>query len=403
MTVSDDAISPLNRFPEVRDSYPPSVLIADVTLREGEQAAEVNFTLEEKVAIARRLDAIGVSQIEVGWPATVAQDREVLRRLKKEGLRAPTQALAALYGDGWREAVDATLDTGADVVALLHATSDVRLTHSENISKGKLLDKVREALSYAAGRGALIAFTPVDAFRTDLKFLEEIVRAAVEAGAERIILPDTVGSAGPEAIYYLVSRVCEWVDAPVHAHCHNDFGLANANALAAARAGASILDAAVNGLGERSGNPRLDELAVSLEVLYGVNTGIDLAGLTDLAKFVADVSGLPIPFNKPLVGHYAFSHKLDLHVKRVLEHPPVFEPIAPELVGNHRVIPLGRHVGPFIIRLKLDELGLQAEDEQVSQLVREVEAQALATKRAVSDEDFSVLAHRLLAGEGQQT
>jgi isopropylmalate/homocitrate/citramalate synthase len=390
------AVSPLNSLPEVRGSLPARVTIADVTLREGEQAAEVSFSLEEKLVLARRLDAIGVGQIEVGWPGKVAQDREALRILKQEGLQAQTQALAALYGDKWPAEVDAALDSGADIVALLHATSDVRLQLSEHLTHDEVVGKAVEAVGYASGQGATIAFTPVDAPRTDLKFLEQIVRATVEAGAERIIVPDTVGGAGPEAMHLLITRVCSWVGVPVHVHCHNDFGVAVANALAAVRAGASIVDASVNGLGERSGNPRLDELAVALEVLYGVETGIDLAGLTDLSRFVAEVTGLPLPFNKPLVGKYAFSHKLDLHVRRVLEHPAVFEAIPPELVGNERVIPLGRHAGPFIIRLKLDRLGLEASDQQVSRLVELVEEQAVASKRAVSDVEFAELAHDVL-------
>jgi isopropylmalate/homocitrate/citramalate synthase len=398
MPSTESAVSPLNFLPEVRAEYPERVTIADVTLREGEQAAEVSFSKEEKLMLARRLDEIGVGQIEVGWPSRVQQDREVLLQLKRERLRAKTQALATLYGEGWRTEVDAALDSGADVVALLHATSDLRLRHSERIDRERLLDKVGEAVTYAVGRGPLIAFTPVDAPRTDLAFLEKVVRVAVDAGAGRVILPDTVGGAGPEAIYYLVKQVTRWVDVPVHVHCHNDFGLACANALAAVRAGASIIDVAVNGLGERSGNPRLDELAVSLELLYGVDTGIDLSRLTDLSRFVSQISGLPLPFNKPLVGEYAFSHKLDLHVKRVLEHPPVFEALAPEVVGNRRVFPLGRHVGPFVIRLKLRDLGLDATDEQVARLVALVEERAVQTKRAVDDEAFAALAREVLDG-----
>ncbi|MCZ7570342.1 MAG: hypothetical protein M5U01_17395 [Ardenticatenaceae bacterium] len=400
MNAEHSAVSPLNFLPEIRASFPPRVSIADVTLREGEQAAEVSFSKEEKLALARRLDEIGVAQIEVGWPSKVAQDREVLGLLKQEGLRARTQALAALYGDGWRTGVDAAIDSGADVVALLHATSDVRLQYSERMNREQVVEKAVEAVTYASGRGALIAFTAVDAPRTDLLFLEEIVRATVAAGADRIILPDTVGGAGPEAMHFLVKQVCSWVDVPIHVHCHNDFGLAVANALAAVRAGATIVDAAVNGLGERSGNPRLDELAVSLELLYGVESGLDLSKLTGLSQFVAEMTDLPLPFNKPLVGEYAFSHKLDLHVRRVLEHPPVFEALAPELVGNRRVIPLGRHVGPFIIRLKLHELGLTASDAQVAELVARVEERAVATKRAVSNEAFAALARDLLGDGG---
>jgi 2-isopropylmalate synthase len=256
------------------------------------------------------------------------------------------------------------------------------------MSREDVLAKVKAGIRYAKGRGALIGYTPVDATRTALDFLERVIGEAVSSGAERIVIADTVGAAGPGTMRFLIGQVTQWVDVPVQVHCHNDFGLALANALAAIEGGATIVDAAINGLGERSGNPALDEVAVVLKHFYGVETGIKLDGLFSLSRYLQEITKVPLPFNKPLVGDYSFSHKLDIHVKRVMSFGPLFEPIAPETVGNRRVIPLGRHAGPFIVGLKLEEHGLNAASEQIKEIVAQVEQRALKTKSSLSDDEF---------------
>ena len=267
--------------------------MADVTLREGEQGSEASFTLEEKVALALRLDQIGVRQIEVGWPGKSALDRDALRQLRQKGMKAKTQALVQIYQPDWKWQVDATLDCAPDIIALLHPTSELRLQWTDKLSHKEVIDRCREAVAYARGRGAIVALTPTDVTRTELDFLKQLVTAAVDAGAQRINLPDTVGVVMPGAFGFLVRQVSETVPVPIHVHCHNDFGLALANILAAVEAGASIVDAAVNGLGERSGNPALDEVAAALELFYGLDTGIELEQLYSLSREVEILQACP--------------------------------------------------------------------------------------------------------------
>jgi isopropylmalate/homocitrate/citramalate synthase len=392
------ATSPYNQAPQVLAGLrlPAKVIINDATLREGEQAAEVSFSLEEKIALAHRLDEIGVAEIEVGWPNRSSLDREALRILKKEGLRAQTQALAAIYGQEWRREVDASVECGADIVSLLHATSDIRLRHTEKMTREEVLTRSVEAVRYAVGRGPLISYSPTDATRTDLDFLKELVMETVAAGAERIAISDTVGAASPGAMRFLIGQVAQWVDVPVQVHCHNDFGLALANTLAAVEGGASIVDATVNGLGERNGNAALDEVAVSLKFLYGIDTGLKLDSLFSLSRYVQEVTGVPLPFNKPLVGDNAFSHKLDIHVKRVMTYAPLFEPLPPEAVGNRRVIPLGRETGPFVVGLKLKEHGLGANPEQIEEIVSRVKRLALEKKASLTEDEFLNMVKEIL-------
>jgi isopropylmalate/homocitrate/citramalate synthase len=397
--VSETFVSPLNFHETVqaRARYPEQVMICDVTLREGEQTTGVSFSLEEKLALARRLDDIGVGQIEIGWPAQSERDRKVLRTLKDEGLKAATEVLAPLYSKNWHPVVDAAVNSGADVVTLMHATSDIRLQHGdEKMSREQMLERAAEATEYAVDRGVIVTFALVDTTRTDLEFAKRVANSVVEAGADRIAVADTVGAARPEAMKFLVAELVACAGVPVRVHCHNDYGLALANSLAAVEAGASIIDVAVNGLGERSGNPALDELVVGLETLYGIRTGIKLDKLYELAHYVEQMTDVPLPFNKPLVGNNAFAHKLDMHVMRVTEYPPLYETIDPSTVGNRRVFPLSEHSGSFTIKLKLKELGLSANDAQVEKIVARVADVASKKEVSLTDAEFAQLAEEVL-------
>jgi isopropylmalate/homocitrate/citramalate synthase len=392
------ALSPYNQDPRVLQSQdlPATVDINDATLREGEQAADVSLSLEDKVALAHRLDEVGVSEIEVGWPNRSARDREALRILQHERLRAKTQVLAALYGDDWRKEIDASLDCGASIVSLLQASSDARLTRAEGMTRDEALDRAVRAVEYAAGRGALIAYSPTDTTRTDLDFLKRLVTETVAAGAGRIAISDTVGAASPPTMQFLVEEITRWVDVPVQVHCHNDFGLALANSLAAVMGGARIVDATVNGLGERNGNVALDELAASLKLLYGVDTGVKLDAMFSLSRYVQELTRVAVPPNKPLVGDHAFSHKLDIHVERVMAQPDLFEPLDPEIVGNRRTIPLGSQTGPFVVSLKLEEHGLKATQDQIGEIAALVREIALEKRRSLTVEEFLTTARGVL-------
>lgn len=391
-------LSPYNQNPAVRAGWhlPASVTVADVTLREGEQGSEASFSLEEKIALALRLDQIGIRQIEVGWPGKSALDRETLRQLRLKGMKAKTQALVQIYQPDWKWQLDATLDSGPDVLALLHPTSELRLQRTDKLTHQEVIDKCREAVLYARNRGAIIALCPTDVTRTDLDFLKQVITVAVDAGAQRVNLPDTVGVSMPAAFGYLVRQVVETVPVPIHVHCHNDFGLALANVLAGVEAGASIVDAAVNGLGERAGNPSLDEVVAALELFYGLDTGVNMNALYALSREVEALSGVPIPLLKPLLGDNAFAHKLDVHLRGVLTFAPLFEGISPTLVGNKRRVPVSRHAGPFVIQVRLKDLGYAPTDAQVDQVLTKVREVVSKRKASLTDEEFLVIARSVL-------
>jgi 2-isopropylmalate synthase len=376
-------------------SLPATVIINDATLREGEQAGEVRFTLEEKVDLARRLDEIGVGEIEIGWPNRSALDREALRLLRKGGLQARTGVLAVVARSDWRTEVDASIESGADIVSLIQGTSDIRMEVTKT-SRAAVLDRAVEAVRYAVGRGSLVVYSPTDTTRTDIGFLRELIEAAAAEGAERIAISDTVGVANPGMMRDLIHKICQWVDLPVQVHCHNDFGLGLANTLASVEGGATIVDATVNGLGERSGNAALDEVAVALKQFYGIETGVQLGQMVALSRYVEEITGVPLPFNKPLVGDYAFAHKLDIHVRHVMDHPPLIEPLPPQTVGNRRVIALGRDTGPYMVEVKLQQHGLDATALQIERIVDRVKRLAAEKNAALTEREFLMIAEEIL-------
>lgn len=380
-------------------NLPASVIVNEVTLREGEEGAESAFSTEEKIEFALLLDAAGIPQIEIGYAGNSAADRQVITNLKVGGLRAKIQTLVQAYLDNWAEQCDLALDCGADWIGLLVPASKMRLERVHQLTQQQTLDKTAQIVDYVARRGGQIAFIPFDTTRADLGFLRDLARIAAAAGASRIVLTDTVGGAMPAAIRYLVGEVVKVAPLAVQMHCHNDFGLGLANTLAALEAGASILDASVNGLGERAGNTSLDELAVVLQVMYGIGTGIDLSQMVALSCHAERLSGIALSLAKPLVGKNAFAHKLDSRWRAVQDYAPLLEIIPPELVGNRRTACLSGHAGRLIVRAKLDEAGLTASDAQVEQLVAGVRAKAAGSRARLDDTAFMEL-YRAIVGKG---
>jgi isopropylmalate/homocitrate/citramalate synthase len=226
--------------------------------------------------------------------------------------------------------------------------------------------------------------------RAEWPALEAAYRAAVEAGVEAVYVLDTVGVAAPAAIGDMVGRVVALTGLPVGIHAHNDLGLGLANALAAYEAGATIIDTCVNGMGDRCGNPAVDEVAVACELVYGRPCGVRLDALAALSRLVADRSGVPIPPNKPLVGTNAYSHKLDIHVQAMLADPLAFQPVRPELVGGRARIVVGKNSGPHTLRARMEELGLPPlEEHQVRVALDLVDRHAEANKRSLRDDELS--------------
>ena len=356
----------------------------DTTLRDGEQAVGVVLGTDEKVAIARALDALGVDRIEAGFPRVSPEDAEAMREIVSAGLSAETWGFArAVKGD-----VDAVLDVGVRATVIEAPVSDRKLS-AYGMSRDTLCERVVETISYAVASGLKVCFFAVDSTRADSGFLEEVIHKAVDAGASEIAVVDTIGVASPEAAALIVGRARKWLGPalPIHWHGHNDFGLATGAAIAAVRAGATWVQGTVNGMGERAGNASLGEVAMALQALYGIPTNLRLERLREVSALVQERSGYVLDRWKPLTGEALFARESGA-VASQFHDPPAIEPYAPEVVGAHRSVVLGKKSGLDSIRIKLADLELEADRERWPGLLVDVKRLGARKRGLVSDDEF---------------
>jgi len=226
-----------------------------------------------------------------------------------------------------------------------------------------------EGVEYARSRGVQVSLSAEDTTRTDLDFLLHVYRIAEQAGADRIGVTDTLGCGTPEAISFLVGKTKETVRTPISLHLHNDYGLALANAISGVKAGATAITTTVNGIGERCGNVPLEQFVTAMKFMYCKDLGIECSKLKEISDLVESYSGLKKPVNQPLVGHNAFSHESGIHVAAVLSCPLTYESISPEMVGNQRHILLGKHTGLNYVRKRVNEIGLNATEDQLAEIL----------------------------------
>lgn len=363
------------------------VNLCDVTLRDGEQAVDAAFTVSEKLEVAARLDAIGVHQIQVGFPKL--DGGATTRLIKKAGLKVPVELLCVAFQRDWKEQIDEALDSGADVLNILMRTSD-DLLEFLGLSREQTLERTRESVSHAVSQGASVV-TLGTSFSTqaDPDFLVDICAAAASVGASRVQIADTMGISLPESMAELVRRLVSEVDVAVGIHCHDDFSLGVACTLAGLAAGATWADVSVNGVGERSGNTPLEATVMALSQLCDVDVGIAREGFYDLSRMVAGILGHQVAARQAVVGENAFAQKLDIHVQVASRRPELFEPYDPSLVGNQRRLRLGKGSGPFAVRAKGGALGIDVTDEIIEQVVAEVNSYAEQKKGYVPDEVFA--------------
>ena len=350
----------------------------------------------------RRLDEIGVPQIQVGLPGRSKSARMEAARICRLELAAKKELMTRGTFKGWREDILAAIDCGADIVHSYFPLSPYIRSMDTPLSEAEIIGRAGEVVGFMKEKGArVINISLLDATRTKEEFVLRMVKTAAEAGAHRIRLADTVGTAGPEGIYYLLKKAHEHLgilkNPPVLGlHCHNDFGLAAANVFAGVKAGATLIDVSVNGLGERSGNPSLAEVAAGLEILYGVKTGVRLKELATLSQFAEEISGIPLPRNKPLVGEYAFADQSDAHVAAQLREPFAFQGIRPETVGNRRRFVVGKHSGPNILRHQFRELGLEVREERYPTVLARIQEESEKRKGSVlSDDDLAEIVRKI--------
>ena len=379
------------------DSYArEEVTIFDTTLRDGEQTPGISFNFEQKLEIARQLSSIGVHIIEAGFPASSIAEKETVAAIKKLDLEANICGLARSV----KADVDACLDCDMDMVHVFIPTSDIQRENTINKTREEVLKITDEIIRYVRGHVNLCMFSPMDATRTDGDYLIEVCQTAANAGATIINIPDTVGVISPSGMKTLISRIARNVDCPLDVHCHNDFGLAVANTIAAVEAGASQVQVTINGLGERAGNADLAQTVMILESIYRIKTGIKKERLVETSRLVSRFSGISIPPTQPVVGENVFSHESGIHSHGVIKCTDTFEPgiMTPEMVGHRRRLTLGKHVGRHAVRQMLNDTHINPSDAQLDMIVEKVKAIANRGKR-VTDADLYEIAESMMGIE----
>jgi isopropylmalate/homocitrate/citramalate synthase len=356
----------------------------DTTLRDGEQTVGIVLEPEQKLEIARGLSEAGIGRIEAGFPRVSPEDYEGVRLIAAAGLEAEVWGFSrAVRGD-----VEALVELGVRATVIESPLSDLKL-QAYGLDREEILRRVRDAVAYATDNGIKVCYFGVDGTRADRDFLRRAYEVGLEAGATEIAVVDTLGIASPDAAYDLVRSVAD-LGVPVHWHGHNDFGLATAAAVAAVRAGARWIHGTVNGMGERAGNASLGEIALALHALYGVETGLRLDRARALSERIQELTGLELDPWKPLLGENLFRRESGA-VASQFHDPPSIEPYSADLVGAERSIVLGKKSGIDSIRLKLEELGVEASEERRRELLAAVKRLGAEKRGLVTDEEFRAL------------
>ena len=363
------------------------VQFLDTTLRDGEQAPGVSLTPEEKARIARGLDRAEVDYIEAGSACTGPGERETISRVTDLGLDATVTSFCR----GIKNDIDLALGCGVDGVDIVVPASDkhierkVGTTHEENVQT------TAELVEYAKDHGLWVEVIGEDGSRADFDYLEELMSAALDAGADRVCYADTVGHATPDETLDAVSRLTDL--GPTSTHTHDALGLAVTNALVSVAAGANFVHGTINGIGERAGNVALEEVAIALDHGYSVEP-MDLSAVYDLAQLVAKLTGIPLAPNKAVVGENAFTHESGIHTDGTLKDEAMYEPYPPEKVGRERRLALGKHAGRAGVEAALLEHGFDLADEGIDEVVTRVKAIGDRGKR-VTDADLLTIAEEV--------
>ncbi|MCK4259350.1 MAG: homocitrate synthase [Halanaerobiales bacterium] len=358
--------------------------LVDVTLRDGEQTSGVVFANKEKLYIAKMLDEIGVDQIEAGIPVMGGDEKEVIKKIVKMNLKASII--------GWNRAVvkdiQESIDCGVDAVAISIPTSNIHMKYKLKATPDEVLERMVKAVEYAKQNGLYVSVNAEDASRSDEEFLFKFVKTAKEAGANRVRYCDTVGYLDPITTYNLIKKIKENVDIDIEMHTHNDFGMATANAIAGAMAGARFLGVTVNGLGERAGNASLEEVMMALKHSVKMRDDYDTTKLKDLCEYVSIASQRPLSPWKSIVGDKIFHHESGIHVDGALKNPKTYEIFSPEEIGLGRSIVIGKHSGTAAIKNKLKLYDVTINDFVAAIILQKVRIEAISFKRALNDKEL---------------
>jgi 2-isopropylmalate synthase len=348
-----------------------NIQIFDTTLRDGEQSPGISLSVEEKVEIAHQLARLRVDVVEAGFPITSEGDFESVSRIAAEVKGPIIAGLSRIHRIDIERAWEAVKWSARPRIHTFVGTSDLHIEHQMRSNQAEILERVGEAVRFARSLCPEVEFSPMDATRTDIGYLAEVVAAAVEAGADVINIADTVGYTTPVEfsafLRELQERVPDLRDKVLSVHCHDDLGLAVANSLAGVQAGARQIEVAVNGIGERAGNASLEEIVMALVTRgdhYGVELGVDTRQLANTSRMISNITGYEVPPNKAVVGRNAFLHESGIHQDGVLKDRRTFEIMTPKDIGLEGTnIFLGKHSGRHALKDALEELGYTLEGE----------------------------------------
>jgi methanogen homocitrate synthase len=360
----------------------PEMELYDNTLREGEQPPGVIFTPDEKLAIARELDQLGVHWANVGFPAVSEEERSGVRAIAGAGLRMKTAALSRMVPRD----IEVAAECGVDLVSLFMGSSDLHLHHKHHLTEAEALARIEELVPHAKSSGKQVAFSLEDGSRTPMDRILRMFRLAQDTGADYLVLADTVGILTPFATFDLIRTLREAVKIPIGVHFHDDLGLALANTLAALQAGARMAHVTVNGVGERAGNTCLGELAVVLEVKYGLPLGLELDRLHALSALVHRASGTVPPEHKAVTGKWCFTHESGIHVAGVLASQETYQAYPPAKIGRAHEIVFGKHSGTHGVAFLARRSGVELSAEGCARVLGRIKSYGKAEAGPIPDE-----------------
>lgn len=361
------------------------ILINDTTLRDGEQAPYVAFSLKEKLQIATLLVEAGADELEIGIPAMGAKEREAIKEILALELGVRQM--------GWCRAtiadVEHAMECGLRAADLSIPTSEI-LMDVKNLSKEKIFKNLETSVALAKKEGLFVCIGAEDASRADEAFLLELISFVSSLGVDRFRFCDTVGILTPTKTYKIVSSLVA-SGMPIEMHTHNDFGMASANAIAGVEAGAMSVNTTTLGIGERAGNASFEHVIMSLIFQLGEQREMDSIALKALTAKVAKASGISIPLNAPVIGKRLFAHESGIHASGVLKNSASYEPFSPEAVGGKRAYPIGKHTGRDSIRHRLGTIGVDAKKEDLGTVLDEVREIAERDKKTLTSKELKAI------------
>ncbi len=381
------------------------ITIFDTTLRDGEQSPGASMTVDQKIEMAVALDRLGVDRLEAGFPVSSPVQFDAVKRIGAAVKQATVVGLARCKQIDIDAVRDALADCPRKMIHIFLATSPLHMKYKLRMSEDEVLAAIKEYVSYAREQGfELIEFSPEDASRTEWDFMVKALRTAVDAGANTLNIPDTVGYAMPDEYGDQMARLKEAIpelgdSVLLSTHCHNDLGLALANSLAAVRAGADQVEVTLNGIGERAGNAALEEIVMALRVrkdFWDVETGVNAEFLYPTSRLLQNITGLVTPRNKPIFGDNVFSHESGIHQHGVLKNRETYEIMNPDHIGRSReTLVMGRHSGKHALKEKLEQYNIMLKDDQMDSLYTKF-IEIADKKKEVYDEDLFTLVSGVL-------